>query len=402
VGVDVPTTIEVNRGEGNNETFPIGTGDGVLLLTPVCHTYAIAATYTPQIEGKGMIYLDYGNEAITAFSGQNYGTLTYLNLAENNLNRTEVITELFTALPALRELNVADNAFTVTEYNDFLLHFNGLNLGFTGIIDTTAVQYGGCSETFSGEAVAAHEALIAAGRELRDGGKAVCPVAPIPVANGGGGGGHLEKDVCPEGDNTSSYYDGECGKESEHNVANEDKTSNEEGGSLESMYYAAYRWANGNGITTADTYEAVRISDVITRAEMAKMISMLATKLWYKVPDVEKRECVQFADMKQVNEELQSYVIESCQLGLMGMHGDGIGVLETFSPTKTVTRAEVGTILSRLLRGREYATQPGDETYYARHLQALKDAGIMKTVTYPEMLELRGNILLMLWRSLGK
>jgi hypothetical protein len=44
----------------------------------------------------------------------------------------------------------------------------------------------------------------------------------------------------------------------------------------------------------------------------------------------------------------------------------------------------------------------GDETYYGRHLQALKKAGIIKVITHPEMEELRGNILLMLWRSVGK
>jgi hypothetical protein len=62
----------------------------------------------------------------------------------------------------------------------------------------------------------------------------------------------------------------------------------------------------------------------------------------------------------------------------------------------------VGTILSRLLRGTEYATQAWDETYYGRHLQALKNAGVMKAISQPEMLELRGNILLMLLKSVEK
>jgi hypothetical protein len=69
---------------------------------------------------------------------------------------------------------------------------------------------------------------------------------------------------------------------------------------------------------------------------------------------------------------------------------------DNFFPTGTITRAEVGTILSRLLRGTTYASQQGDAAYYVRHLQALKDAGIMRVIAQPEMVELRGNILSML------
>ncbi|MDR0606871.1 MAG: hypothetical protein LBG52_00605 [Candidatus Peribacteria bacterium] len=135
---------------------------------------------------------------------------------------------------------------------------------------------------------------------------------------------------------------------------------------------------------------------------MAKMISVFATKLLQKTPDPEKTACTQFTDLDQVNGDLQHYVIESCQLGLMGMHGDGVQIQDAFFPTKTISRAEVGTILSRLSRGTTYATQASDETYYSKHLQALKDAGIMNTISHPDMIELRGNILLMLRRSLQK
>ncbi|MDR0607286.1 MAG: hypothetical protein LBG52_02810 [Candidatus Peribacteria bacterium] len=54
------------------------------------------------------------------------------------------------------------------------------------------------------------------------------------------------------------------------------------------------------------------------------------------------------------------------------------------------------------MRGTTYASQQGDAAYYARHLQALKDAGIMRIIAQPERVELRGNILLMLWNSAGK
>ncbi|MDR3168750.1 MAG: hypothetical protein LBU27_03165 [Candidatus Peribacteria bacterium] len=165
------------------------------------------------------------------------------------------------------------------------------------------------------------------------------------------------------------------------------------------MYHTAYEWAKRHGITPANTYETVRISDAIIRAEMAKIIATFATKLLQKIPDTEKFACTQFDDLHQANDDLQPYIVTSCQLGLMGMNGDGTGVQEEFFPARTITRAEVGTILSRLLRGTTYATQSSDETYYSRHLQALKNAGIIKVISQPEMLELRGNILLMLLTS---
>ncbi|MDR0607299.1 MAG: hypothetical protein LBG52_02875 [Candidatus Peribacteria bacterium] len=95
---------------------------------------------------------------------------------------------------------------------------------------------------------------------------------------------------------------------------------------------AVYEWAKEYGITTADTYEALRISDAIIRQEMAKMISVFATKLLHKSPNNEKAECTQFTDLSSANDDLQPYIVESCQLGLMGMQGDGVGVQESFFP----------------------------------------------------------------------
>jgi hypothetical protein len=61
-------------------------------------------------------------------------------------------------------------------------------------------------------------------------------------------------------------------------------------------------------------------------------------------------------------------------------------------------REEAGTILSRMLRGTKYAQWPNDPTYYGRHLQALHDAEIMRLISDPMMLELRGNMFIMLQR----
>jgi gamma-glutamyl:cysteine ligase YbdK (ATP-grasp superfamily) len=95
---------------------------------------------------------------------------------------------------------------------------------------------------------------------------------------------------------------------------------------------AVYEWAKEYGITTAETYELVRISDAIIRQEMAKVISVFAENLLHKTPDIENVACTQFSDLSAANADLQPYVVESCQLGLMGMQGDGVGVQESFFP----------------------------------------------------------------------
>jgi hypothetical protein len=51
--------------------------------------------------------------------------------------------------------------------------------------------------------------------------------------------------------------------------------------------------------------------------------------------------------MGNQSEEMQLYAKLSCQLGLMGQN------VETFKPNDIVTRAEFGTVLSRILRGNE-------------------------------------------------
>lgn len=57
-----------------------------------------------------------------------------------------------------------------------------------------------------------------------------------------------------------------------------------------------------------------------------------------------------------------------------------------FNPSDTVTRAQFGTILSRVLRGDRYE---GGAKYYTDHLAALKRVGIMTQISNPSMKEVR-------------
>ena len=67
-----------------------------------------------------------------------------------------------------------------------------------------------------------------------------------------------------------------------------------------------------------------------------------------------------------------------------------------FRPYDVVTRAEFGTVLSRALRGEEYN---GGTPYYADHLEALKDAGVMNNISNPSAPEVRGYVMLMMQRA---
>jgi len=51
--------------------------------------------------------------------------------------------------------------------------------------------------------------------------------------------------------------------------------------------------------------------------------------------------------MKNQSEEMKSYAQLACQLGLMGQG------ITNFRPDDVVTRAEFGTVVSRMLRGNE-------------------------------------------------
>ena len=127
----------------------------------------------------------------------------------------------------------------------------------------------------------------------------------------------------------------------------------------------------------------------ITRAQMAKMLSVYATEVLGVTPDT--AAACNFTDIDSVKGDLHDYIIQSCQLGLMGQG------ITAFRPYSTITRAEFGTALSRTLWGDKYN---GGTPYYAKHLDALKAAGIMTQIDNPEGRdEVRGYVMIMLQRS---
>jgi hypothetical protein len=151
----------------------------------------------------------------------------------------------------------------------------------------------------------------------------------------------------------------------------------------------AYNWAYKNGVTTMSPIDNANMYGAITRAEMAKMLSVYAKDVLGKKADSSK--ACEFTDIDSVKGDLHDYIIESCQLGIMGQ-----GITE-FRPYSTITRAEFGTALSRVLYG---DANNGGNPYYAKHLSALKADGIMTQIDNPtERDEIRGYVMLMLQRS---
>lgn len=174
--------------------------------------------------------------------------------------------------------------------------------------------------------------------------------------------------------------------------------------SIESSLYPqeenqAYLYACENDITTLRTVQSARMYDYVTRGELAKMLSQYAVQQLGLTPDTDK-DCSAFADsITSQSKEIRNYMIMSCQLNIMGINPDTTA-LNDFRPNDTVTRAEFGTVMSRILWGSKYEVKDGSE-WYAGHLQALKNTKIIKD-TSPATLELRAWIMLILHRSTTK
>ena len=157
----------------------------------------------------------------------------------------------------------------------------------------------------------------------------------------------------------------------------------------------AYTYAFIRGITTQETIEKADLNRGLTRAEMAKMMSVYATKVLGK--KAVKADLPSYADTQEIKGDLADYIQLAYQLGIMGIDAKG-NAIANFNPYAEVTRSEFGTVLSRVLFGDKF-NQEG-EKFFEKHLEALKAADIMKNIT-PTNKELRGWVMLMLQRAEG-
>ncbi len=234
------------------------------------------------------------------------------------------------------------------------------------------------------------------------------PTPDPNLSNQGGWGWYSPtKDVCPETrDCSSSYYDNICGpcpvkprKEILPDLLNAHKSPGTGWDIKDSPYSketnTAYQFAYRIGVTTMPTIQQANVEGKLLRSHLAKMLSVYATEVLEDKPDT-TTNC-SFVDMKKQSKEMQYYAVVACQLGLMGLNADGTPATK-FDPNEEVTRAQFGTTLSRLLYEGENNTSDGTQRY-TKHLEALKNADIMKNISTPMMEELRGNVFIMLMRA---
>lgn len=156
----------------------------------------------------------------------------------------------------------------------------------------------------------------------------------------------------------------------------------------------AYAYSYDLGITTQSSIENADMLGTLKRAHMAKMMVQFAKEVKPTLEADTSKEC-NYSDIGNQTTEMKDFIVDACQKNLMGVNPDGTAK-EAFNPNGVVTRAEFGTVLSRVLYG---DANEGGTPFYAEHLNALKDAGIMTKIDNPNSLELRGRVMLMMMRS---
>ena len=156
----------------------------------------------------------------------------------------------------------------------------------------------------------------------------------------------------------------------------------------------AYLWSCQHNITTMRTIQDARLDQPLTRAELAKIMSVYAMKEYHLKPL--KAGAVNYKDVNADLRDLADYIQLAYQLQIMGINADGTPI-QAFEPHKLVSRAEFATVLSRVIWGNKHNISGDDR--YSEHLQALKKYRVITSDVPANRWELRGRALLMLHRN---
>ncbi len=156
----------------------------------------------------------------------------------------------------------------------------------------------------------------------------------------------------------------------------------------------AYNFAYMNGITAMDTIEKANMNWYITRAELSKMMVQY-------IDNVLKKEIAyndimaNYSDVNVSLWDLDYYIQKAFAYKIMWINNDGTPLKE-FRPNDTVSRAEFGTVLSRVLW---WDKNEWWNNYYENHLKALQNEKIMINISNPSEKEKRWYVMLMLMRA---
>ena len=195
----------------------------------------------------------------------------------------------------------------------------------------------------------------------------------------------LKKDYCPDGDYSDSYYDWDCWTFEENNQTH--GSAWEEEINREELYWKevvdAYKWAYKNWLTTMSTIQDADPDWYLLRWHMAKIVvNFMINVLWMKLPTVIPDHCKNWNDDPVIweSDEIKWYATISCALWVMW-----IDMLNNeFLPNDIVSRAEFGTVVSRVLWWNTFNVVHTPLTpYYKLHLNQLKNNDIMTQINKP-------------------
>lgn len=209
----------------------------------------------------------------------------------------------------------------------------------------------------------------------------------------------ISRDNCPGGDFSPSYYDDTCWtQEAETDTEIETDTSLSTGwSSYPQEVIDAFAYASDLKITDSTNIEDANINEYILRKEAAKMMAIFAMKELNKTPS--STTWCNFSDISNESIEVQEYIHLSCELWIMGLKKDGRPDT-VFNPNAYITRAQFGTMLSRLLYGNNYNIHIlSPFPYYKKHLEILQQNNIMTKIDNPvTKKEIKSWIMLMMYR----
>lgn len=154
----------------------------------------------------------------------------------------------------------------------------------------------------------------------------------------------------------------------------------------------AYQWAYKYNITTQPTIEKAKMNGNLTRQAFAKMVVNYLENV-VGVKQSASNTCY-FPDESKITGDLKPYARKTCALDIMWSNW------KNFNPTKPLSRAQLGTVLSRILWWSEHDTS--GTNYYIYHLNALKQNWIMGKIDNPQRSAKRWDVLIMLKRMYDK
>ena len=164
----------------------------------------------------------------------------------------------------------------------------------------------------------------------------------------------------------------------------------------------SYKWTLQKGFFEDNVANHEDFLKPMTRIELAQMIVSLAEIIWQE-PNIEKK--CEFTDLKWTPEATKAAAELVCQFDIMGINQD-MTPLKNFNPDEIVTRDQLTTVISRIIRREKY--NQGGKTFYEKHIEKLAEEWLLTdsspsdkkaSDTTPNLVEVKGIFYLLLQRA---